>query len=147
MRFTGFKDTIPMVRSIKKISPQKMRGVVNFVHIGIKKLLTGFGLNEFYYSGERRKYEPILFPETCEYVCRFLMKNAVQVTKGVPKMACGTEGCAYFYGDKVLKCTLGKHEWIVAGMLKGDKDFFPVIDTDREPETGVYLILSWKLDT
>ncbi len=152
-RFSGFKETINHIsppairRSIGSEYRQKLIQIVKYVQNGLLKLIDYGSYIKENYSDDSHRYEPKLFPNNCAYVCDFLKRNSIQPVLGVPNHTCGTEGCAYFYNDKVLKCTLGKDEWQIAGMLKGDRSLAPVIDTDREPETKVYLILSWKLNT
>lgn len=156
MRFSGFRESVfdprhnPPARVARQESHPmiaKWKRTVDYVVRGIQKLMDFGGVNEARYSDVVHKVEPFIFPAECAYVCNFLQKNGVELRDGKKweKMKCGTEGCGYFFGDKVLKCTFGKHEWEIAGHLKGDRDLFPVIDTDMEPKTKTYLILSWKL--
>ncbi len=129
---------------------KKLRNIAIFTVKSLKKLLLGFGNVNEAFSDEAEKYEPTLFPTTCGYVCNFLSRGGVDIKQfqGKQQSSCGTEGCAYFYGDKVLKCTFGVDEWKVATALKGgNRELVPVIDTDQEPQTKTYLILSWKLNT
>lgn len=163
MRLSGFKESLfdnpkfnpPANVKSTTVDKKKLFQALNYVHTGLKKLLD-FGTvkesEENFFSKSftvaSSQLEPELFPQTCGYVCGFLQRNGVELKKmGTPKKTCGSEGCAYFYDDKVLKCTFGKIEWKIATLLKGNRDLFPVIDTDMEPKTKTYLILCYKLDT
>lgn len=117
----------------------------------IKKIIFGFGnINEYSFSEYPEDYEKLLFTGNCKTVCDLLSRNGIDVSKfaGVQKKSCGIEGCAYFYGDKVLKCTLESSEWETATALKSvSKQILPVIDTDFDKDAKVYLILMLRLDT
>lgn len=160
MRLSGFKESIfndpkfnpPAKVKSATIDKKKLFQALDFVKTGLKQLLDIGTLKESFsksFSVASTRLEPELFPPTCGFVCEFLERNGVKLKEtGVPKKkSCGSEGCAYFYDDKVLKCTFGKPEWKIATLLKGNFDLFPVIDTDVEPKTKTYLILSRKLDT
>ena len=144
----------------------KIKSVADHVILALKRIVSvNTKVNETFssndvmvprsYSSERNQYEKKLFAKNgddpkwnCNFLCRFVRKyyKNYENTGKAPYNKCGTEGCAYFVSDDhVLKCTLGKDEFFVADKCKGKLDIVPVIDTAREPATGVYLILMNKM--
>lgn len=148
MRFTGFKDTInpAIVRKASNPIQQKLLKILNWTIDGIKELLD-LRFNEAF-SDRKNEFEDLLFTSNCEYVCEFLKKYIPGYNGEKPSQSkCGTEGCAYFIKDFVMKATFGKRESFIANVMKGQFDIVPVIDVDKDPQTGVNLILMKKLRT
>lgn len=87
----------------------------------------------------------LLDNSSCKKWCSWIKKFNSNFEPGPKqKVACGSEGCALFAGNKiVIKFTKGKEEATIATLIKGNPNF-PVIDTTYY--NGIYAIAMKELN-